>query len=239
MKPQQRSSALILGISLIIGLSALGLLLGRGAVAVKEYERSVTAKGLSEREVPADVVIWPIVFIEAGNDLNGLYESIEASKRRIEIFLASKGIQAEEINPSLPAITDKSAQQYGGSERAEFRYSAVQAVTVYSSRVAHVRKVMGELIELGKSGIAFSSGDYENQIEYIYTGLNDIKPVMIQEATAKAREVAAKFAQDSESRLGKIKQASQGQFSIESRDKNNPHLKKIRVVTTVEYYLSD
>ncbi|MBW2072165.1 MAG: SIMPL domain-containing protein, partial [Deltaproteobacteria bacterium] len=72
-----------------------------------------------------------------------------------------------------------------------------------------------------------------------FTGLNKIKPEMIQEATAKAREVALKFAEDSKSKLGKIKRASQGQFSIKPRDKNNPHLKKIRVVSTVEYYLSD
>jgi uncharacterized protein len=62
---------------------------------------------------------------------------------------------------------------------------------------------------------------------------------MVEEATTKAREVAEKFAKDSKSKLGKIKKASQGQFSINNRDKNNPHIKKIRVVSTVEYYLSD
>jgi hypothetical protein len=62
---------------------------------------------------------------------------------------------------------------------------------------------------------------------------------MIEEATRNAREVAQKFAEDSDSRLGKIRQASQGQFSIEPRDTNNPHIKKVRVVSTVEYYLSD
>ena len=66
-----------------------------------------------------------------------------------------------------------------------------------------------------------------------------IKPAMIEEATRNAREVAEKFATDSKSRLGKIKTASQGQFSIDNRDSNTPHIKKIRVVSTVEYYLSD
>ena len=110
--------------------------------------------------------------------------------------------------------------------------------TVYSSRVSLIRKAMGVLSELGKVGIAFTQG-YQNQIEYLFNGLNAVKPEMIQEATANAREVAVKFAQDSNSKLGKIKRASQGQFSINSRDKNNPHIKKIRVVSTVEYYLSD
>jgi hypothetical protein len=98
---------------------------------------------------------------------------------------------------------------------------------------------MGSLSELGKKGIVFTGGNYQFQTEYIFTRLNEIKPEMIEEATRKAREVAEKFAMDSQSTLGKIKRASQGQFSISDRDKNNPHIKKVRVVSTVEYYLSD
>ena len=240
MKQENTVSAFLLGISIFLGLSALGYLLAGAAIHYKEYERSVTVKGLSERELPADIVIWPIVFTEAGNDLGGLYASIEASTKKIKDFLVAKGIDSSEINASTPSITDKLAQQYNNNiTKAEFRYTAVQTVTVYSSKVDLVRKVMTELAELGKQGIAFTGGDYQNQNEYIFTGLNKIKPEMIQEATTKAREVALKFAEDSNSKLGKIKQASQGQFEINPRDKNNPHIKKIRVVSTVEYYLSD
>jgi hypothetical protein len=231
--------ALILAAGLLLGLASLGSLLGEAAIQFKEYERSVTVKGLAEREIAADIVIWPIVFTAAGNELEALYQSIDASKERIRNYLMSQGIETDEISDSLPAITDKSAQQYGGGQRAEFRYVAVQTVTVYSARVPLVRAAMGGLAELGKSGIAFTGQGHQGQTEYLFTGLNDIKPMMIQEATAKAREVAIKFAQDSNSQLGKIKRASQGQFSIQPRDKNNPHLKKVRVVSTVEYYLSD
>ncbi len=62
---------------------------------------------------------------------------------------------------------------------------------------------------------------------------------MIEEATRNARAVAEKFAADSQSRLGKLKRASQGQFTIEDRDSNTPYIKRVRVVSTVEYYLSD
>lgn len=234
-----KANALILGLSIFLGLTALGYLLAGAAIQFKSFERSVTVKGLSEREAPADIVIWPIVFTEAGNDLGELYQSIEASKKNIEDYLVAKGIGAADISHSLPSITDKSAQQYSGGPKAEFRYAANQSVTVYSSDVPTVIKAMIGLSELGKRGIAFTGGDYQNQTEYLFTGLNDIKPEMIEEATTQAREVALKFAQDSNSRLGKIKRASQGQFSIDSRDKNNPHIKKIRVVSTVEYYLSD
>ena len=98
---------------------------------------------------------------------------------------------------------------------------------------------MNKLIELGKKGIIFTGGRYQNTVEYLFTRLNEIKPIMVEEATTKAREVAEKFAKDSNSKLGKIKKARQGQFSINSRDKNNPHIKKVRVVSTIEYYLSD
>jgi hypothetical protein len=98
---------------------------------------------------------------------------------------------------------------------------------------------MNKLAGLGKKGIAFTAHNYRNSTEYLFTRLNEIKPIMVEEATTKAREVAEKFAKDSNSKLGKIKRARQGQFSINNRDKNNPHIKKIRVVSTVEYYLSD
>lgn len=234
----RNSSAVITGFCFIVGLGLLGVLAGKAAVKVKDYERSVTVKGLAEREVSADIVIWPIMFTDAGNDLIELYADIERGSNSIQNFLMQKGIGAEEISFSSPSIVDKSAQQYG-NERVEFRYTATQTVTVYSSRVAEARAIMSELSELGKQGLVLNSDDYRSQIEYVYTGLNDIKPAMVEEATRNAREVANKFAEDSGSRLGKIKRASQGQFSISSRDKNNPHIKNVRVVSTVEYYLSD
>ncbi len=158
---------------------------------------------------------------------------------KIKAFLGKNGVGPDEISFASPAITDKSAQQYGGNAKPEFRYTAVQTITIYSENIQPVRSVMGSLSELGKQGIVFTGENYQSQTEYIFTRLNDIKPEMIEEATRKAREVAQKFASDSQSRLGKIKRASQGQFSISARDKNNPHIKKIRVVSTIEYYLSD
>jgi hypothetical protein len=239
VQQNSKASAFISGVFLFVGLSALGYLLGNAAIEYKQYDRSVTVKGLSEREHDADIVIWPIQFTAAGNDLETLYESIEKNTSKIKAFLGKNGIGPDEISFASPAITDKSAQQYGSNARPEFRYTAVQTITIYSNNIQPVRSVMGSLSELGKQGIVFTGENYQSQTEYIFTRLNDIKPAMIEEATRKAREVAQKFASDSQSRLGKIKRASQGQFSISARDKNNPHIKKIRVVSTIEYYLSD
>lgn len=232
-------TASILALGLIIGLSALGYLLGSAALDVKQFERSVTVKGLSEREFSADVVIWPIQFTVASNDLNTLYKDIENHTQLIEQFLLARGIQAKAISVAAPAIRDKSAQAYGGEPSALFRYSAEQMVTVYSENIDAVRKAKTELSALGKQGIVLTGGNYLGQTEYLFTRLNEVKPEMIEEATRKAREVAEKFAADSQSQLGKIKRARQGQFSISARDNNNPHIKKVRVVSTLEYYLSD
>jgi hypothetical protein len=150
----------------------------------------------------------------------------------------ANGFVADEISVASPTITDKWAQQYG-ENRAELRYTAVQTLTVYSGKIAQARAVMSRLSELGRKGIVFSGANYQARTEYLFTGLNDVKPAMIEEATRHARAVAQKFAADSQSRLGKIRRASQGQFSILDRDQNNPHIKKVRVVSTVEYYLSD
>lgn len=232
-------SGIFLGVFVCLGLSVLGYLLASAAIEYKLYERTVTVKGLSEREYSSDIVIWPIQFNVASNNLGELYSTIDAQSAEIKTFLEANGIKANEITMDLPSITDKSAQQYNNGNRAEFRYTATQTVTVYSEHIDAARAVMPQLSQLGKQGIVFTGNNYGAQTEYLFTRLNEVKPEMIEEATRKAREVAEKFAADSDSSLGKIKRASQGQFSISARDKNNPHIKRIRVVSTVEYYLSD
>jgi hypothetical protein len=231
-------SALVLGVFIFLGLTALGYFFGSSVVKFKEYERTVTVKGLSENEYPADIVLWPIQFIGSNNDLTELYESIEKDADEIINFLKANGFEDNEITISPPGIVDKLAQGYEKS-KIEFRFYATQTITVYSNKIKPARLTMNKLAELGKKGIALTDGGYENTTEYLFTRLNEIKPEMVEEATTKAREVARKFAKDSNSKLGKIKKARQGQFSISDRDKNNPHIKKVRVVSTIEYYLSD
>lgn len=239
MRSVSRTSAIVLGLSLVLGLSSLGYLLGSFAVTVKEYERTVTVKGLAEQEHVADIVIWPIQYTAADNDLGALYATIDSNNSSIREFLESNGLPASAVTMAPPAITDRLAQSYGDGSRAEFRYTATQALTVYSSDIELVRGLMSSLSDLGREGIVFSGAEYHLQPEYLFTRLNDIKPAMIEEATREARAAAVKFADDSNSELGKIRNASQGQFSISNRDRNNPHIKNVRVVVSVEYYLSD
>ncbi|MFC1502614.1 SIMPL domain-containing protein [bacterium] len=231
--------ALILGGSFLLGAILTGLLFSTTAINFKEYERTVVAKGLSEKEVPADIAIWPIQFTVTGNDLNTIYQTLEQNTNKILNFLTSNGFDRSELSYSSPSITDKLANQYQES-KVELRFVAGQSITVYTNKVDLVRSVKTKIVKLGREGIMFGGSNYNHQnTEYLFTKLNDIKPSMIEEATRKAREVAEKFATDSNSKLGKIKSARQGQFSIQNRDQNTPYIKKVRVVSTVEYYLSD
>jgi uncharacterized protein len=239
MQRSRIGEAFFLGIFIFLGLTALGYLVSETALKVKGMDRTVTVKGLSEREVKADIAIWPVKFDEANNDLGQLYADVERKSGIIVAFLKKHGFNGGEITVSPPSIVDRQAQNYGDANRIKFRYAASTVVTVYSHDVARVRDTMKEVVDLGKAGIALSGQNYQNRTQFLFTGLNAIKPSMIEEATTNAREVAVKFAKDSDSRLGKIKTARQGQFSISDRDSSTPYIKKIRVVSTVQYYLSD
>ena len=231
-------AALVLGALLCAGLIGLGWKLSSGILDIKALERTVTVKGLSEREVPADIAIWPIRFNEADGDLNQLASALQRKNNMIIDFLREKGFTDTEISASVPSITDRQAQGWSDANR-NLRYAGSSTITVYTQDVDRVRGAMNDAVELGKAGIAVTAQEYEAKTEFLYTKLNEIKPAMIEEATRNAREVAEKFALDSQSTLGRIKSASQGQFSIENRDSNTPYIKKVRVVSTIEYYLSD
>ncbi len=235
----KKIEAIIIGLSIIIGLFLLGSTLSEGILKFKSLERTVVVKGLSQKEVNADIVIWPIQYIQASNNLSKLYIDLDKDTKAIISFLKDNGFKDEEISMSAPAVTDKIAQNYGGSNKIQFRYSAVQTLTLYTNSIDKARKCMTKITILGRSGITFRENNYDNKKRYIYTKLNEIKPSMIKEATKNARASAQTFASDSNSKLGKIKSARQGQFSISSRDQNTPYIKKVRIVSTIEYYLSD
>lgn len=234
----QNRSLTLAGLFIGIGLVALGIFIYCGIIAAKSQRRSVTVKGLSEIEVPANRVIWPIMYTTLGNELEQVYNAIEQTNSTITTFLTSNGIDASEITTSAPIIVDTKADRYNQNP-APYRYNAVMVLTVTSEKVEKVRDLMVKQSTLMKKGIAIGGDDYRFQTQFEFTGLNDVKPKMIQEATRNARASAEKFAEDSNSRLGNIISATQGQLSISDRDANTPYIKVLRVVTTVEFQLKN
>ncbi|MDE6071032.1 MAG: SIMPL domain-containing protein [Muribaculaceae bacterium] len=226
------------GLLIGLGLLLLGTQIKKGLNSISDNQRVVTVRGLAEKEVTANKVTWPIVSKEVGNDLPSIYANIENTNNAIISFLKSNGIADTEISVNPPQVLDLQADRYNSISQP-YRYNVTNVVVVTSSQVEKVNKLIQQQTELLKKGIAIVAGDYQYQTSYEYTDLNSIKPAMIADATTNAREAAKKFADDSDSKLGKIKTASQGQFSIEDRDQYTPYIKRIRVVSTIVYYLKD
>lgn len=237
MELEKSKCSVLWAVVLALGLVVLGWMLKSGIMNFKESERVVFVKGLSEKEVKADRVIWPLIYKEAGNDLSALYTKTENSNKAIINFLISNGINKDEITISPAEVFDAEAQQY--VSQTKYRYSVTSVLTVVSKNVDLVRDLMSRQGDLLRQGVAIGGTDYRFSTRFSFTGLNEIKPEMIEEATKNARQSAEKFAVDSNSKLGKIKSANQGQFSINDRDENTPYIKTVRVVTTIEYYLKD
>ena len=229
-------AALVIG----IGIAIAGLFISQTLLKARALERYVTVKGLSEREVSADMAIWPMQITIASNDLRQLESDLLSQTETIQEFFGADGFNDDEITIGSPTIQDTRASLYGGNNmHNEFRYVASRDFTIRTSDIEKLHKTFEKAPSLISKGIIIGSKNYWQQIEYLYTKLNDIKPAMIEEATLNAREAAEKFARDSQSKVGKIKSASQGLFTIENRDVNTGHIKKVRVVNTVVFYLED
>lgn len=222
-----------------IGLVGMGFLVSGGLAKVGHKPRTVQVKGLAEKEVAANKVTWPLVVKYFDNDVNSLYQKVKDTNSKVTAYLKENGIKAEEITLQAPNITDRRANMYDYSNNNYNapRYFVTSVITVTSTNVQAVQKIIDNQGELLAIGIVPSSDEYQYNVSYEYTDLNKIKPGMIEEATKNARQAAEKFAKDSESTLGYIQEAYQGQFSIENRDSNTPYIKKVRVVTNVTYTL--
>ena len=237
MDTRSVTASVILAVGIAGGFALLGSNISSGIESFVNRDRIVTVKGLSERQVKADRVIWPVGFRELGDDLQDVYGRIEKRKDQVVAFLKEAGLTDAEIEVASPQVTDAQAEMYA-NQKSRYRYSMTQTVTVSSDKVDLVRDLLVRQSDLIKAGVTLV-GDYSWRTSFQFTGLNTVKPAMIEEATKNARASAEKFAQDSGSSLGKIRRANQGQFSITARDSNTPYIKSVRVVTTVEYFLKD
>ncbi len=237
MDTRSVTASVILAVGIAGGFALLGSNISSGIESFVNRDRIVTVKGLSERQVKADRVIWPVGFRELGDDLQDVYGRIEKRKDQVVAFLKEAGLTDAEIEVASPQVTDAQAEMYA-NQKSRYRYSMTQTVTVSSDKVDLVRYLLVRQSDLIKAGVTLV-GDYSWRTSFQFTGLNTVKPAMIEEATKNARASAEKFAQDSGSSLGKIRRANQGQFSITDRDSNTPYIKSVRVVTTVEYFLKD
>ena len=221
-------------IILALGIVLLGWFVKGGIDNFSNKDRKVTVKGLAEREVKADKVTWSISTNEMGNDLPTLYENISTKTGKIKAFLKQNGIDDSEITVNPPTVNDLEWNQWSENRR-NFRYIINNTLTVSTKKVDMVNKAIFKQAELLKQGVAIEGSNPQ----YEYVSFQQMKPEMMEEAIKNAQKTADQFAKASESKLGKIQTAGQGQFEIGDRDANTPYIKKLRVVTTVTYALDD
>lgn len=217
---------------LAIGLIVLGWFIKSGIDNFSNKDRKVTVKGLAEREVKADKVTWSLSTNEMGNDLPTLYESINAKTGKIKNFLKQNGIEEGEITVNPPTVNDLESNQWSENHR-NFRYIINTTLTVSTQKVDLVNKAIFKQAELLKQGVAIEGSNPQ----YEYVSFQQMKPEMMEEAIKNAQKTADQFAKASNSKLGNIQTAGQGQFEIDDRDQNTPYIKKLRVVTTITYAL--
>jgi hypothetical protein len=229
-----------------IGVAGGGWFVGQGFARGRAVDRYVTVKGVSEREVNADLALWPIGLVAAANDLGQAQAQIAASAAKVRDFLRANGIDPGQAALQDYNVTDTQANTYGGNP-APNRYVIRQTIMVRSGEPDVIFGASQKVSALVNAGVVLSAegGMGSSGPTFLFTRLNDIKPAMIAEATASARQAAEQFAKDSQSALGSIRQANQGVFVILPRDQapgaseESQRVKTVRVVTTVEYYLRD
>jgi hypothetical protein len=240
-KTRMSLTIIVCGLAISVGPGVGGYFIGKAIERFKTHDRTVVVKGLSEREVKSDLAVWNLTFKASGNDLVALDHKMVTSKEAVMEFLKTQGFDGGEIKPGTANVTDKLARDWGDQKDIQNRYILEDSVSIRSTKVDLVKKTTGEMGELIKKEIIVS-GDPS----YYYTKFSELRPEMIGEATRSARQAAIQFANDSGARVGYIRSANQGAFSISGKDNYGDQNdyneirsleKKIRVVSTVTFSL--
>lgn len=232
---------LALALAIIMG----GWFIGHGYRSGQTVDRYVTVKGLAERDVSADLAIWPLQLVAASDRLADAQASIDRDETAVLAFLGEHGVDTSLVSVQGVEVTDNMANQYGPGERTGPRYVVQQVLMVRSDDPEAIERASQDVGDLVGAGVVLKSGQGWGpaQPTYLFKRLNELKPEMIAEATSAAREAARQFAADSDTDLGGIRRANQGVFVILPRDEapgiqeQTQREKTIRVVATIDYYL--
>jgi len=229
--------ALIAGGTVALGVIGGGFFIGQGVVNANVGDRTVTVRGLAERNVKADLAVLPIRFTASGEVLSEVQAKIDADLQTTRRFLAQQGYPETAVSLGRLEVADTQSREYGGNQQGP-RFILAQTVVVRTGDVDRVQATTRALNELVRQGVVLQ--DFSGPT-FVFTKLNEVRPAMIAEATRAARSGAEQFANDARTQLGPIKEATQGSFEILDRDgvgdsSQSPD-QKVRVVTTVRYQL--
>ena len=231
-----RISLVVSAALVALGLAAAGYFVGQGISERGAGRRIISVKGLSEREVPASVATWTIGYSSTGNELGEINRKLAESTKAVVAFLKEAGFAETDMAVQPPSLHDTSMDvREKDSPPPPERYRADQSVLLRTSKVDAIKPALASASNLMVSGVLLSGKSEPN---YIFNQVNEIKPAMIQEATKNARIAAEQFSRDSQTTLGKLRNATQGWFQVENRDAATPERKIVRVVVDVEYEIN-
>ncbi len=229
-------SPVLAGALIALGLAVAGALVGQGVANIQRGAAVVSVRGVAERDVVADLATWTIATQATGSDLATVSAKADADADAVRGFLAANGFTPAEVQ-----ARGSSVSQYLDTNTNRLNITIRQRFQARTLDIPRMEKAFAGQAEIIRKGVALDS-DGGGAVTYSFTKLNDVKPAMIAEATKNARAAADQFATDSDTKVGGIRQASQGLFSITGRDGDSgsgtdtPN-QKVRVVTTVEFYL--
>lgn len=230
-------------VAIAIALLVGGFKLFEGLKYFRSYDRFVTVKGLATQETRADLSVWFVTFTATGADMISAQTELESQAAKVTAFLKEFGLSDENIRLQGIQVVDKQAQTYGNDNQGGPRFILGQTFIVRTTDIDQVIKASQAVSKLIKQGVVLGqpNGGYNPPPQFVFTKLNDVKPLMIAEATRNARTSAEQFAKDSGQQVGQIRSANQGVFEILPRDPSLVEAetpdKIIRVVSTIEYYL--
>lgn len=234
--------AIFLGLSIATGPTLAGYFIYKGISDAKQADRYVTVKGLVEKTVKSDGATWVLNTRSPGNDLEKLYQELTTTQKIIKDFLVRAGFIAEEITFSAPSVNDALAQEWRNGEGPQYRYILSSSITVKTANVDLVEKAAQSAGQLMQQGIALSGMNTSYQLR----NFNELRPQLIAEATKSARLMAEQFAENSGSQVGSIRKANQGVIQILTPDSDNEWadnstsiMKKVRVVSTIDFFLTN
>lgn len=230
-----KEHAWIAALILTVGMVVASLVIGSAVRDFRVSDRHVEVKGFAERDAAADLAIWPINYQVVADSLEEVLAALESTDEAVIAFLKLRGFSEQEMTRQQPRINDQWQHAYG-EHRPPNRFRAERGITLRTEQVDAALSALQDASELIGQGVLLAQ-NWGQEARFLFTGLDDIKPDMIAEATADARRAASQFAADSDSQLGAIRRARQGYFTIDDRDPSTPEVKRVRVVTTIEYLL--
>ena len=208
-------NALIIGLCIMASCAAIAFGLSHFR---SESVHTISATGGANVDFESDVIIWRGSFFFFDYTSKSAYDKIKNDSAQVKKYLMNNGITEDEIvfnsvdiYKTYKDIYDDNGNYIG---REQDGYSLEQSVVVTSSDIDKVELISRDISTLLETGVELTS----EAPEYYYTGLDELKLGLIESATQNAKERIDIMAENSDAKLGKLRNSSLGVFQITAKN---------------------